>query len=170
MARWRLTEPHYLNTPGTVWEQKETDRFTGKQVRKTYPVPQHLDPKNESDWNYKFGSDEGEGIVVCYEGKGKPRDIVFVGPPTPAMEPLDDEARDISDGERPNWKHPIEDMSDRSYSEGLLDMLQAQFAEASSRSAPQVGPSPEMSALLASMNAMVANQTKLIEALSVRRV
>ena len=169
MARWRLTEPHYLNVPGGIWEQKETDRFTGKQVRKTYPVPTHLDPKNESDWNYKFGSDEGEGIVVCYEGKGKPRDIIFVGPPTPGMEPIDDEAQAVSDAERKNWKHPIDDIPDRSYSEGLLDSLQAQLAEAASRSAVPRNDS-KIDSVLEVMTAMMAQNQKMLESLFSRRV
>ena len=65
--RWKLTEPHYLNVPETTWEQKETDRMTGKQVRKAYPVPLYLNPKEESDWNYQSidSSMERAMVVSC---------------------------------------------------------------------------------------------------------
>ena len=45
--RWRLMTSHYLNVPGTEWEHNESDRTTGKAVRKLYPVPAFLlDPRN----------------------------------------------------------------------------------------------------------------------------
>lgn len=103
MARWKLTEPHYLNVPGTEWEQVTTDRVTQRPVRRKYPVPLHLDPRIQDDWNYdsegerpfRHGDMDGS-IIVCHEGKGKPNDRVFVGDPTPGMLPLDDEAKAIS--------------------------------------------------------------------------
>lgn len=108
MARWRLRIPHYLNVlPETEWEQKETDLLTGKQARKVYKVPMYLDPKDPTDCNYP-----GE-IIVCHDGKGQPRDKVFVGPPTPDMEPLDAEAEAISAAEAPNWVDPIESLTTR---------------------------------------------------------
>lgn len=103
MARWSLMNAHYLNVPGTEWEYKETTD-SGKQGRKIFPVPLHLDPNNPRDHNYP-----GE-IIVCHEGKGQPKDIVFVGPPTPDMTPLDDEAQAISDSMQPAWIHPIESL------------------------------------------------------------
>lgn len=97
MARWQLTEPHYLRSPNTRWEQTVTDRNTGKPMRKVFEVPLHLDPRVESDWNRKDGFMDGT-ITVCHAGKGLPdgRDIEFLGDPTPGMLPLDDEAREIS--------------------------------------------------------------------------
>lgn len=123
MARWRLMNPHYLNVPGTEWEYKETDQNTGRQARRIFHVPLFLDPNQPADQNYR---DTGE-IIVCHEGKGAPRDIEFVGPPTPDMEPLDDEAQAITDAERPKWQHPIESLSG-SYSQSLLDEFQRQIA------------------------------------------
>lgn len=99
MARWQLTEAHYLNTPDSKWEFETKDRTTGRSVRKQFPVPLHLDPNIEGDWNYqdRIGNNIVDGkIIVCWEGKGEPKDIIFTGPPTPGMLPLDDEAKEIS--------------------------------------------------------------------------
>src|SRR5215467_7186330 len=91
MARWKLMVPHYLMTnPATEWEHKETSRETGKQSRVIYKVPRYLDPKDPSDWT------DREDVVVC-DGKNPGRgDIIFLGEPTPDMEPVDDEAKKIS--------------------------------------------------------------------------
>lgn len=106
MARWKLLAAHYLTVEDCFWEQVETDRETGRQRRKQYPVPMHLDPKNPNDCNYRpntgnvmtgGNSEEIGSIVVCYKGKGERRDYVFIGEPTAEMEPLDDEAKAISD-------------------------------------------------------------------------
>src|SRR5882672_3560161 len=97
MARWRLTAAHYLNVPGTEWEQKETSRETGRQIRKIYPVPLHLDPDDPTAQNR-----DGE-VIVAHEGSEKKGDYIFTGPPTPDMEPLDDEAESLTKAERPRW-------------------------------------------------------------------
>lgn len=103
MARWRLTQKHYLNVPGNSWEHKEVTN-EGKNLRKLFTVPMFLDPEDPSDCNR-------DGIiVVAHEGKGLPGDIIFTGPPTPDMEPMDEEAQAISDKERPNWKAPVESL------------------------------------------------------------
>lgn len=144
MARWRLTASHYLNVPGTEWEQKETDRETGRQARKVYYVPLHLDPDNPADQNYP-----NDGVViVCHEGKGMPRDIVFVGPPTPDMEPLDEEAKDISKAESSKWIHPIESL-DQSYGEGLIRQFERTMTEMLARQGPVSAQQlPDVTALL----------------------
>ena len=107
MARWKLLTAHYLNVPGTEWEQVEVDRETGKQARKRYPVPVLLDPKDPADWNQKYRNQFGqivEGMVtVAYADGAQRGDIVFVGEPTPDMEPLDDEAEAISTRLMPKW-------------------------------------------------------------------
>lgn len=132
MARWKLTAAHYLNVPGTEWEHKETSRETGKQVRKIYPVPLHLDPKAESDWNYRPHLGEDGEIIVCHAGKGQGRDITFTGPPTADMEPLDEEARILS-SRIPKKKDEYAHMT---MGEGVLEDLMKQIAQAMTTGAP----------------------------------
>lgn len=103
MARWSLMQPHYIAVPDTEWEQKETNRDTGKQVRKVYKVPRLLDPKDPGDYTHK----ELEAIIVCHEGKGEKRDLVFEGEPTPDMAPLDKEAEEISERASAKWVQPM---------------------------------------------------------------
>lgn len=120
-ARWRLTSAHYLNVPGTEWEQKETHRETGRQVRKLYPVPLLLDPKDQADWNYP-----GE-IIVAYEGSKYPRDLIFTGPPTPDMEPMNEAAEKITETNRPHWKHPIDSIPGNDFGQTVLTQLTKQL-------------------------------------------
>src|SRR5215831_19089147 len=127
MARWKLMAGHYINVPGTEWEHKETSRETGRQVRKVYAVPRHLDPKAPEDWNnWPMGRHDDGEIIVCHVGKGQPRDIEFTGPPTQDMEPLDDEARAIS-ARIPKKKDGFEHMT---MSEGVLEDLMRQLSQA----------------------------------------
>jgi hypothetical protein len=108
MARWRLRNSHYLNIldpdtgEPTEWEYKEQDATTGRMGRKIYHVPCLLDPNDPGYCNYP-----GE-IVVCHDGKGERKDIVFFGDPTPDMEALDEEAEEISAALQSRWKHPID--------------------------------------------------------------
>ena len=108
MARWRLVTGHYLNVlfdgKPAEWEYKETDRNTGRQARRIFPVPVLLDPNDPADCNYP-----GE-IIVCHEGKGERKDIIFIGDPTPDMEPYDEEAEAISASLQKKWQHPIESL------------------------------------------------------------
>lgn len=133
MARWRLTEKHYLNVKGVEWEQIETLE-TGKQVRHRYPVPLYLDPKDDGiviEWGQS-----GELIVSDGSNPGH-RDIIFTGPPTPAMEPLDDEAEALTEIERPKWVHPIESLPGQGFNDSLLQTLSKQLAEALTNVKPQ---------------------------------
>lgn len=123
MARWRLTQPHYLNVPGTEWEYKETDRSTGKQGRKIFAVHAFLNPDDAADHNYR---ELGE-IIVSDGNNAERRDIIFVGEPGPDMEPIDEEAEKISDSLRHKWKHPIDSL-DHGLSASLLSDLQKQLA------------------------------------------
>jgi len=126
MARWRLLEAHYLNIPGIEWEYKEQDRETGRQARRVFPVPLYLDPKDQADWNDR----ENQWVVVSHHfDKAHPRDHVFVGSPTPAMEPLDDEATSISQSyiDKGLWQHPIDNMN-MSYTESILSKFEQQLA------------------------------------------
>lgn len=103
--RWRLMTPHYLNVPGTEWEHNESDRSTGKAVRKLYTVPLLLDPRNPQDCNR-----DGDCIVAhAIDGARNERsDIIFLGNPTPDMEPVNDEAQVITDSLQAKWAHPID--------------------------------------------------------------
>ena len=104
MARWRLTKEHYINAHRvgrqTEWERVETDRITGEEARIRYKVPLYC----EID------------TIVCYEGSeqrgdnGRLGPIIFEGPPTPEMEPLDDEAKQFSESYAKQWVHPIESL------------------------------------------------------------
>lgn len=122
MARWRLTAAHYLNVLGTKYRYVEVDRDTGEQNEATFDVPRLLDPKDP-----KAARSAGE-CIVAYAGSQQPRDWVFSGPPTPDMEPLDDEAAAISDEHRPNWIHPIDNLPDgMEYGAAIMKGLEAQI-------------------------------------------
>ena len=101
MARWRLLNPHYLNVPGTEWEYVEISRATGKQARVRFPVGLFLNPQDPADHNYP-----GE-IIVADKKSSYKNDIIFVGNPTPDMEPVDEEAEKISGEWRPKWIKPM---------------------------------------------------------------
>src|SRR5215831_3344901 len=126
MARWKLTQKHYLNIPNCEWEYSETDAQAGTINRKRFPVPKFLDPDSPRDWTDK---NLGE-IVVCHEGKGARGDQVFVGPPTPDMEPLDDEAVEISNALKARWAHPIDSLPvTGDYSQSLIKTFEKQLNE-----------------------------------------
>lgn len=94
--RWKLLTPHYIKVPGTVWTQEEQPFATPKRIKREFPVPLYLNPEDPSQWTERNEDRSFGYIVVCHAGKGKPSDTVFVGDPTPDMEPLDDEAREES--------------------------------------------------------------------------
>lgn len=157
MARWKLIEPHYLDVgPDNQWEQKETDRNTGRTARKVYVVPRYLHPDDVTDQNYP-----GE-IVVCHEGKGQGADIIFYGDPTPNMEPLDDEAKKITEALRPQWRDPINEFSGLSHSDRLLNTLVEQVAELKAGQVPSIKGKPEVVSI-AEFNELKAQMAKLME-------
>lgn len=168
--RWQLTEPHYLNVPGTKWEQQIQDRITGRQVRKSFTVPMHLHPESDVDWNRMDGQ---QGLItICHEGKGHPdgRDIVFVGPkgepnpdPTPGMLPLDDEAQELSS--RFSWTptQGTDDVSKAdSFANKMLNGLIKDMAElqAGVSRAPQAEGLGE---LIATMREMMQTQMQMFQ-------
>lgn len=143
MARWRLMNPHYLKVPGTEWEYVEISRASGKQARVRYPVGLFLNPNDPADHNYP-----GE-VVVAYAkpvqthpggpkttitGGSRNADIIFEGPPTPDMEPLDEEAEKISGEWQSKWVHPIESLATEmgygDYSQSLLKGFEHELTEA----------------------------------------
>lgn len=100
MARWELTDKHYIHGhwPGedkNSWQFTETNMETGRVARKLFTVPAFLE----------------KGIIVSQDERN-PREFEFLGPPTPEMLPLDDEAQAITDKERERarWEHPINDL------------------------------------------------------------
>lgn len=166
MARWKLTEPHYLSVPSERWEHTTTDSRTGKPVRKMYRVPKHLDPRLEDDWNYRPENNNMDGeIIVCYEGKGLPRDIIFEGNPTPGMLPLDDEAKEISG--KFSWTPTQgidEDSQRQSFYARLGDTLIDQMTEL--KVARETAPNPAMDKFMETMMAMMAQNQQILAALA----
>jgi len=152
MARWKLMTSHYLNCRDTEWEYKEVDRNTGREKRKSIPVPRYLDISDSSDWTNSWGNkDNATGeIIVCHEGKGEPRDITFYGDPTPDMQPADDEAKAISASFADAWRYKP-DTAEVGYSQSLIDRFEAEKAEVESK--PQQIEIPGLGDLVAAMAA-----------------
>jgi|SRR5215469_16161995 len=132
MARWRLTEPHYLYTdPDTLWERIETDTETGRQVRKQYVVPAYFHHEMISDWTDKV---EKAVIVANRFDKAHKTDIVFKGEPTPGMMALDDEAEAISAKFKDKWNLPDHiKWGDGQYSSALADHFAEQIDKVNMR-------------------------------------
>lgn len=171
--RWRLTEPHYLVVPtlpdGTrvEWEHRETARESGRAIRKLYPVPMLLDPKDPADFNYP-----GE-IIVCQDVEGarmQRQDYIFEGNPTPGMEPLNDEAEAITASLRQRWEHPIDSMPANGgmnpAESAFMQSMMAEFAKQVGASLPQGTSSvpraeyDELKDRLAKLEALLAAQAK----------
>ena len=171
--RWSLRNAHYLLVPelpdGTKveWEHKETARESGRTVRKLFGVPMLLDPKDSADCNYP-----GEVIVAhAVEGCHNLRnDYIFLGEPTPEMEPLNDEAQAISDSLQKKWQHPIDTLPVNggmsSDEQAFMEKMMLGFAKQVGTALPQANasvPDPEkeeMMARLAKLEALIAAQAK----------
>lgn len=132
MARWKLATAHYLLVEGSEWEYVENDRTTGRPIRKKFPVPRYLDPKDPVDWTNSWGQkDAADGeVIVCREGKGEKRDIVFHSDPTPDMVPLDDEAREESASWESRWAYKPDDPNASGFNQSLVDKFMMEQAEA----------------------------------------
>ena len=129
MARWKLDEAHYIDAlppdlDAVEWEYKEQNRVNGREKRIRHKVPFYC----EAD------------IVVARTGSEKKDDYIYDGPPTPAMTPLDDEARKISDEHRANWIHPIESLPGQGYADSVLAALEKQLVALSSKIQPAAIP------------------------------
>ena len=160
MARWKLTEPHYLKVDGTKWEYSEVDRITGRPKRTQFDVPLYVNPNFEDDVR-SFGQDDM--IVVSDGNNSKPKDLIFLGPPTPSMLPLDDEAKTISGRFASVWKTPTEDGP--TFSQTLHDDLIRQLAEASV--SVKAAPAAEgMTEFMTTMAAMMKQQTEILAQLA----
>lgn len=129
MARWRVTAKHYINAKqfgeDTTWVREETNRDTGRAFRRTFVVPLYIDPEDPICINKNTGY-----CVVATDGAEMPGDIIILGPPTPDMEPLDDDARAITKAESVKWKDPINSLPisiGDDFGNQLLAMLTSQF-------------------------------------------
>lgn len=166
MARWKLMTAVYLKTTrGEEWEYSETDRKTGRPKRMKLPVPCLLDPREPTDWTNTWGrGDDREGeIIVCCPGKGLDTDIEFLGDPTPDMVPMDDEARAITASFANHWRYKPEG-TDIPHSQSLIDGMQAQMAELSSK--PAMVQVEGLDALVAIMAEQAKTTSALITALA----
>lgn len=135
MARWALRQKHYLKVEGTRWRYEETDRETGERNEQEFPVPRLLDPDSPRDCR------TAGQCVVAYKGSEVRGDWVFTGPPTPDMEPLDDEAKALSAGWEPKWANPISDLpSQGGFSDALLAGLEKQLTAAFANAGAMVQP------------------------------
>ena len=155
MARFILTDKHYLNVPGTKWEQKETSQQTGKQVRVEYQVGLYLDPKDPADWNYP---QQQQIIVSTKRSDEYPSDIVFSGPPTQDMTALDDEGRKMIAAIGPK-RDPFAELPNTvglTNSEKILALLESKLSSA------QAIPAPDDR--VAKLEAEIAELKKLIKA------
>lgn len=119
MARWKLMQKHYIKVPGTTWEYRETGN-TGRQVRKVLEVPMYLDPDDPADQNYKA---DGLIIIAHSEDDRYPKDIIFIGDPTPDMIPLDTEAKEITARFQEAWGKPAVDIGEEGFTGALLNSL-----------------------------------------------
>lgn len=180
--RWRLLAPHYINVlalpDGTrvEWEHKETNRESGRAVRKLYPVPMLLNPEDPGDCNYP-----GE-IIISQHAEGAHflrQDLLFEGPPTRDMEPLNEAAEAITEQHKARWVHPIETLPANG---GMNEQEKAFFENMMKAFTQQVGPQPQVSNTsvpredydelkerLAKLEAMIAAQNKAPEPTGVRR-
>ncbi len=173
MARWKLTEPHYLLLEEeTRWEYVEVERVTGRPKRTQFTVPRFLHPLDPSDWTVTRLKNEDGDIIVCNGNNPGPGDLIYKGQPTPGMLPLDDEAKKLSG--KFDWK-PTEGLDDfsqnDSYANKLLGGLIDQMTEARTQ-ASQIQAQPVqiegMADMLKAMTAMMEQNQALLAKLMER--
>jgi len=167
MARWKVTAKHYIHATQygqpTEWERQETNTDTGRLFRKAYKVPLYIDPED------KFCVNKHEGFcVVARPGSEKPGDILFEGPPTMDMEPLDEEARKETEAEKHKWVDPINSLPatiGEDFGRSLLEALSAQLDQAGRGAQQNVSLRGAPNEEIAQMKAMMAKQQELIDKL-----
>jgi len=170
MARWKLATPHYLHcVDATEWEYQETDRGSGRQIRKKFTVPRYVDPKDPMDWTNRWGpqgNTEGE-VIVCLPNKGERHDLAFLGDPTPDMIPVDDEARAISAGFEDRWKFKPDTDMPGNYSQSIVDRFEEAMASAQANQAPV--RIEGMDQFMVTMASILQQTSELIKALTAKR-
>ena len=167
MARWRLTEPHYIFTdPDTIWERLETDLTTGRQVRKQYVVPAYFHHEIESDW-----TDKTEKAVIVCDGKNPGKgDIIFKGEPTPGMRAIDKEAEEISAKYEKQWNIPDHiKWGDGQYSVALADHFAEQMDKVNMRSSQLAEKNAsDLSKYMENAGVQQAQMIKILEMLATK--
>jgi hypothetical protein len=166
--QWRLRTAHYLNSPGTEYIQTEVSRDTGRQNRRTFPVPRLISPENPND------CDRNGDCVVYHsvEGAKAPRHgIEFLGDPTPEMEPLNDEAQVISDTFAEKWAKPFTAFELKGeVSELYFENLTAAINKAIEKGGGRVAEPNQPVVSVAEFNALKAQLAELQAKQSERRV
>jgi hypothetical protein len=160
--RWRLNSAHYLNVPtlpdGTrvEWEHKETNMLNGRSIRKLFTVPILLNPNDSADHNYP-----GEIIVAQFtEGAKIPsQDYIFIGKPTPEMEPLNDPAQAITDECRVKWDNPMS--ADGLARAGQLDAREQSFLDMMTKAFAGMAPAANQSVPKEQYDALLARVAAL---------
>lgn len=165
MARWKVTAKHYIHGEQfgqpTEWERQEMNTATGRMFRKTLRVPMYIDPEDPVCIN----KSEGFCVVALRGGFAHPGDIIIEGPPTPDMEPLDEEAFKITEAEKPKWKNPIDGLEPtigEDFGKRLLDMFERQLDMAGVKNTSLKGAS---SSDVEDLKKIVAQQQEMINKL-----
>lgn len=169
--RWRLINAHYLNIDtlpdGTKveWEHKETSRESGRAVRKLFPVPMFLEPKDAADHNYPGEIIVAHAVDGCHNLR---QDYIFTGQPTQEMEPLNAEAEAITNSCKDAWINPVSSLpanGGMSDSESAFMKKMMEVFERVAPSAPVAVPDgevDELKARLARLEALLASQPKAV--------
>lgn len=171
MARWKLTEPHYLAVPDVKWEYQEIDRITGRPKRTQFPVPLHIDPLNLDDlkaygqMDPELGMGADPVIIVTDNPNPTGKDIHFKGNPTPGMYPLDDEARAISEKHSKGTWTPTAgidpESQNSSYANKMMSGLIDQMTELKTATAA-AAPVQGIQELLAAMTGMMQQNQQIL--------
>ena len=174
MARWKLTEAHYLKVPGTKWEYAEIDRITGRPKRTAFDVPLLLNPMDSGDLQVygqldPFLGQNGDPIIVVTDNPSPTgRDVYFTSDVTPGMFPLDDEAKALTAAAaKGKWAPTVgidPESQNTSYTNKLLSGLIDQMTEV--KTAAQAAPPAQgFDELLKAMTAVMQQNQQILSTL-----
>jgi hypothetical protein len=164
MARWKLITSHYLAVENNHWEYVETDRSSGKQLRKRLDVPMQLDCDDPACWNVTYRNQRGEviagEIIVAHRtGAEHADDIIFLGEPTPDMLPIDDEAKVLTKSFEKKWNAKPDE--ERPYGQLLVEQHQVEMAKV--QAAANVVKIEGMAEIMKTMSEMLAQNQVLMQ-------
>lgn len=170
MARWKLTEPHYIKlAEETRWEYVEVERVTGRPKRTQFVVPRFLNPLDPADWTETRVKNEDGDIIVSNGNNAQPKDLIFHGEPTPGMLPLDDEAKQISS--KYDWT-PTQGLDEASqadsYTNKLLGGLLDQITDVKVK-VQQQAPPPGFDELLKTLGAIVQQNQVILQTMATQQ-